>query len=69
MSLRFSSMSGLASWFGNVPSTSKHNRVVLHGRRSNNSGATMPATPLPASSTTLNGVIDCSFTNDSTCST
>ena len=32
MSRRFSSMSGLASWFGNVPSTSKHSRVVRQGK-------------------------------------
>ena len=68
MSRRFSSISGLASWFGKVPSTSKHSRVVLQGSRSNSRGATMPATPLPASSTTLNGLSDCSSTNDSTCS-
>ena len=43
MSRRFSSMSGLASWLGNVPSTSKQSRVVRQGRRSNSRGATMPA--------------------------
>ena len=44
---RFSSMSGLASWFGNVPSMSKHSFVTRHGSRSNSFGATRPAMPLP----------------------
>ncbi len=35
MSRRFSSMSGLDSWFGNVPSISKQSVVVRHGSRSN----------------------------------
>ena len=34
MSARFSSSSGLASWFGNVPSTSMQSDVTWHGRRS-----------------------------------
>ena len=40
------------------PSTiSKHSRVVWHGSRSNRRGATSPPMPLPASSTTLNGLM------------
>ncbi len=50
-------MSGFASWFGKRPSISKHSRVVWHGSRSNSCGATSPPMPLPASSTTLNGLM------------
>ena len=57
-------MSGLASWLGNVPSTSKHSRVVRQGRRSKSFGATSPAMPLPASSTTLNGLMIDGSMND-----
>ena len=57
MSRRFSSISGLASWFGNVPSTSKQSVVSFFvGMCLKSSGATRPAIPLPASSTTLNGL-------------
>ena len=69
MSARFSSSSGLASWFGNVPSTSKHSFVVRHGRRSNRCGATRPAMPLPASSTVVKSWITVGSMNPITCST
>ena len=69
MSRRFSSMSGLASWFGNVPSISKQSRVVRQGSRSKSRGATRPAMPLPASSTTLNGLMTAGSMNDMTLST
>ena len=69
MSRRFSSMSGLASWFGNVPSTSKHSVVSLHGSSAKSLGATIPAIPLPASRTTLNGLMIEGSMNDSTCFT
>ena len=69
MSRRFSSMSGLASWFGKRPSISKHSRVVRQGSRSNSFGATSPPMPLPASSTTLNGLMTAGSMNDITCST
>ena len=64
MSRRFSSMSGLASWFGKRPSISKHSRVVRQGSRSNSFGATSPPMPLPASSTTLNGRMTPGSMND-----
>ena len=60
-------MSGLASWFGKVPSTSKHSVVTLQGSCSNSRGATIPAMPLPASSTTLNGLMIDGSMNDMTC--
>ena len=66
MSARFSSSSGLASWFGNVPSTSMQSDVTWQGRRSKSCGATRPAMPLPPSRTTLNGLIDPTSMNDST---
>ena len=69
MSRRFSSMSGLASWFGKVPSTSMHRPVVRQGSLPKSRGATMPAMPLPASSTTLNGLMIDGSMNDSTFST
>ena len=69
MSRRFSSMSGLASWLGNVPSIVKHSLVVRHGRRSNIGGATRPAIPLPASRTTVNGLMIAGSMNDITFST
>ena len=70
MSRRFSSMSGFASWFGNVPSTSKQSVVsFLVGMCLKSSGATRPAIPLPASSTTLNGLRTEKSTNDMTCLT
>ncbi len=62
-------MSGLASWFGNVPSISKQSVVMRHGSCSNSRGATRPAMPLPASSTTLNGLMIDGSMNDITCST
>ena len=69
MSRRFSSISGFASWFGKVPSISKQSVVVLQGSRSNSCGATSPAMPLPASSTTLNGLMTAGSMNDITFST
>jgi len=66
ISRRFSSMSGLASWLGNVPSIWKHKRVVLHGSRSKSFGATRPPIPLPASRTTLNGLMTAGSMNDMT---
>ena len=58
MCARFSSMSGLASWFGKVPSSSMHIGMTWQGSRSNSFGATRPPMPLPASSTHLNGLIE-----------
>ena len=69
MSRRFSSMSGFASWFGNRPSMSKQSLVVRQGSRSNSFGATSPPMPLPASSTTLNGLMIDGSMNDMTWST
>src|SRR6185503_15958873 len=69
MSRRFSSMRGLASWFGKRPSISKQSRVVRQGSRSNSLGATRPPMPLPASRTTLNGLMTAGSMNDITCST
>ena len=43
--------------------------VVLQGSRSKSFGATRPAMPLPASSTTLNGLTSDGSMNDITCST
>jgi hypothetical protein len=69
MSRRFSSISGFASWLGNRPSISKQSVVARHARRSNNRGATRPAMPLPASSTTLNGLTTAGSMNAITWST
>ena len=53
-----------------VPSTSKQSVVsFLVGMRANSFGATRPAMPLPASSTTLNGLMAVASMNDMTCST
>ena len=54
---RFCSMSGLASWFGNRPSTSMHIGMILHGSCSKIFGATRPPMPLPASRTHVKGLI------------
>src|SRR5262245_8319985 len=67
-SARFSSSNGLASWFGKVPSMSMQSDVTVHGSRANNFGATAPAMPLPPSSTTLNGLMLPTSTNDNTLS-
>ena len=67
MSRRFSSIRGFASWLGNVPSTSKHSVVSFFvGMCAKMSGATIPAIPLPASRTTLNGLRIGRSTNDRT---
>ena len=52
-----------------MPSISKQSLVVLQGSRSNSCGATSPAMPLPASRTTLNGLMIDGSMNDITFST
>ena len=51
----FSSRSGLGEWLGNVPSTSKYIGTQSRAVPSKTSGASLPATPLAASMTTLYG--------------
>ena len=51
----FSSSSGFGSWLGNVPSTSKYISTQSSAVPANTSGASLPATPLAASMTTLYG--------------
>ena len=58
-SRRFSGSSGLASWFGKLPSSSKYSGTSSIGRgsrpaaRPSTAGTVWPAIPLPASTTTL----------------
>ena len=60
-------MSGLASWFGKRPSdVEAESSSTRQGRRSNSVGATRPPMPLPASSTTLNGLTIDGSMNDMT---
>ena len=60
-SRRFSGSSGLASWFGNVPSSSKYSGTTSRGSSGrpapvpSTAGAVKPPMPLPASTTTLSG--------------
>src|ERR1700744_5688445 len=54
-SRRFSGSIGLASWFGNVPSSSKYIGTSAMGRPSNTGGTVCPAMPLPASTATFSG--------------
>ena len=58
----------LRGW-GTCRRSSKHSLVVWQGSRSNSFGATRPAMPLPASSTTLNGLMIDGSMNDITFST
>ena len=54
-SRRFSGSIGLASWLGNVPSSSKYIGTRSMGSPSSTFGTVYPAIPLPASATTLSG--------------
>ncbi len=47
--------SGLASWLGNEPSSSKYIGTTSKGRLSNTFGTVRPPMPLPASTTTFSG--------------
>ena len=51
----FFGSSGLASWFGKVPSSSKYIGTTSMGRPSNTSGTVWPPMPLPASTTIFSG--------------
>ena len=60
-SRRFSGSSGLASWLGNVPSSSKYSGTMSSGSSGSpapvprTAGAVNPPMPLPASTTTFSG--------------
>ena len=54
-SAKFAGSIGLASWFGNVPSSSKYIGTRSMGRPSNTVGTVCPAMPLPASTATFSG--------------
>ena len=54
-SRRFAGSIGFASWWGNVPSSSKYSAMSVIGRPSNTTGTVCPAMPLPASTATFSG--------------
>ena len=51
----FFGSSGLASWLGKVPSSSKYIGTRSRGRPSKTVGTVWPPMPLPASTTTFSG--------------
>lgn len=51
----FFGSSGLASWLGKVPSSSKYMGTTSTGSGSKTLGTVWPAMPLPASTTTFSG--------------
>ena len=61
----FFGSSGLASWFGNVPSSSKYIGTNSTGRPAKTVGTVCPPIPLPASTTTFIGRIRERSTRDS----
>ncbi len=56
---------GLASWFGNEPSSSKYIGTSSSRRPAKTVGTVWPPMPLPASTTTFRGRIDDRSTRDS----